>query len=355
MTTMRAIVVVGNGRTAAIRTIPKPKPRAGWVLVRVRAVAVNPTDIKHVDFGGAEAGARVGCDFAGEVEEVGEGVASFTRGDRIAGLVHGCDKSNHENGAFGEYLVVKAGVAMRIPDNLSFEQAATLGVSLATGQGLYKSLKLPLPATPTTKSQFILINAASTATGLYGVQFARASGFAVVATCSPRNFALLRSLGAEAVFDYRSSTCAADIKAYTSNALTIAWDCMGTGAGVCAAAMSDTEEGDYGVINPADAGVLRATNDKVRGPHLTIAYEVFGEKWMWNGYVMEAKQDELAFAEEFFGQAREMLKEGIIKPIEPCVDKLGSGLEGVMRGLDELRAGRVSGTKLVYTLWRESV
>ena len=86
---MEAIVVLDGGRVAGIREIPKPNLRPGWVLVKVKAIAVNPTDYKHIDFGGADAGSRVGCDYAGIVEDVGAGVTKFQKGDRICGLVHG--------------------------------------------------------------------------------------------------------------------------------------------------------------------------------------------------------------------------------------------------------------------------
>lgn len=61
-------------------------------------------------------------------------------------------------------------------------------------------------------------------------------------------------------------------------------------------------------------------------------------------------EDELPHASMFAALCQRLLEEGVVVPIEPDVDRGGSGLEGVLVGLDELRAGRVSGTKLVYTL-----
>ena len=172
----------------------------------------------------------------------------------------------------------------------------------------------------------------------------------MVATASPHNFEFLKSLGADAVFDYRHPTCAADIKNFTRNKLTYAWDCMGTGAKVCAAAMSDVDDGTYGTINPTDTKLLRSTNPKVRGPLLTVAYEVFGEPWIWNGYNMPPNEEELEFATDFFQLAERLLADGVVRPIKPAVNKFGDGLPGALEGLEELRRNRVSGTKLVYTL-----
>jgi NADPH:quinone reductase-like Zn-dependent oxidoreductase len=172
----------------------------------------------------------------------------------------------------------------------------------------------------------------------------------VIATASPHNFDYLKSLGAEIVFDYRSPTCASDIKQYTKNKLELAWDCMGTGVEICATAMSDAETGVYGTINPADEKLLKEINPKLDGPRFTIGYDAFGETYVWMGEEVAPKPDELEFATAFFEMSEGLLDRGIIKPIRPIVNKTGMGLDGALKGLDELRANKVSGTRLVYTL-----
>ncbi|KAL4861987.1 hypothetical protein BDV12DRAFT_203465 [Aspergillus spectabilis] len=119
-----------------------------------------------------------------------------------------------------KYIVAKGDVQIKTPENISDVEAATLGISIATvGQGLYRTLGLPLPTEPLAKSEheFILIYGGSTATGIFGIQFAKLSGLKVIATASPHNFVYLKSLGADVVFDYRSPTVAADIRAFTNN------------------------------------------------------------------------------------------------------------------------------------------
>lgn len=86
---MKAIVVLPEERPIAIAEIPKPKLRDGWLLVKVHAVAINPTDWKHIDFAYADGGSKIGSNYAGVVEAVGRNVTGFTKGDRIAGFVHG--------------------------------------------------------------------------------------------------------------------------------------------------------------------------------------------------------------------------------------------------------------------------
>jgi NADPH:quinone reductase-like Zn-dependent oxidoreductase len=79
-----------------------------------------------------------------------------------------------ENGAYAEYVVVKADVQMKIPDNLADEEAATLGVGYVTvGQGLFQTMKLPLPTQPAKNPETILIYGGSTATGSLGIQLAK--------------------------------------------------------------------------------------------------------------------------------------------------------------------------------------
>lgn len=88
-TTIKAVVVVEKGQ-AAVRDVAMPHLRDDYVLVKVKAVGLNPTDWKHIDLGLAPPGARAGCDYAGVVEEVGPDVTKdFKKGDRIAGVVHG--------------------------------------------------------------------------------------------------------------------------------------------------------------------------------------------------------------------------------------------------------------------------
>jgi D-arabinose 1-dehydrogenase-like Zn-dependent alcohol dehydrogenase len=114
----------------------------------------------------------------------------------VCGFCHGGNAVNQSVGAFGEIITVKGDVQIEIPSNLSYEEAATLGVGITTvGQGLYQSLELPLPNNPTTEKTYILVYGGSTATGSLAIQFAKLSGLTVGTTCSPGNFEYVKSLG----------------------------------------------------------------------------------------------------------------------------------------------------------------
>lgn len=214
---------------------------------------------------------------------------------------------------------------------------------------MYKAMGLPRPpASPSNPPTTLLIQGGSTSTGLYGIQFAKASGLNVIATSSPHNHELLRSLGADAVFDYRDPDCGKKINEYTQNKLAYAWDTAG-GEDLCVAALSTTEKAYLGAINhpverPAAAG------DNVTGPVFTLAYEIAGETFVAGGREWPAKPDEMQHAKELVPVFERLLREGKVKPIKPEVNRGGSGLEGVLHGIEQLRDGKVSGTKLVYTM-----
>jgi NADPH:quinone reductase-like Zn-dependent oxidoreductase len=174
---MKAIVL-HNKKAVLVNNRALPKLRDDYMLVKTVAVALNPTDWKHVAgiFSGAPEGGTIGCDYAGIVEKVGKAVTKpFKKGDRIAGCAHGGNPNQVEDGAFAEYIMVKGDVQMKIPDSLSFEKASTIGLGAATvGQGLYeKALGLNLPTNPVKEKTDVLIYGGSTATGTLGIQYAK--------------------------------------------------------------------------------------------------------------------------------------------------------------------------------------
>lgn len=190
----------------------------------------------------------------------------------------------------------------------------------------------------------------STATGVLGIQYAKASGLNVIATSSLHNFDYLRSLGADAVFDYRSPTAASDIKTYTQNLLRYVWDCTGQGAQQCAAAMSDKLLGKYGNIVPVDQNVLHQTNPQVRGPSWTLGYDAFGEDARYGDMIRPASPDELEFSKMFWELSRQLFADGTVKPIRVNINRHGAGLEGVLKELHDAKEGKVTGQRLIYNI-----
>ena len=177
MTTQKAIEIVSSGSARLTTSRSLPRLRDDYILVKTSAVALNPTDWKHIDYL-ATPGALVGCDYSGTVLEIGPKVQkAFKKGDRVCGFCHGSNTLQLEDGTFAEYIVAKGDLQILIPDEMSFEEAATLGVGIVTvGQGLYQSLELPLPTGGSVEGDgkaTVLIYGGSTATGTLAIQFAK--------------------------------------------------------------------------------------------------------------------------------------------------------------------------------------
>ncbi|WP_349898179.1 zinc-binding alcohol dehydrogenase family protein [Parafrigoribacterium soli] len=210
------------GATFEVRAAPYTAPAPDQVVVRVRAVAVNPVDafpgifyrmmVPWLTFP-----AVIGSDVAGEIVQLGAGVTRLHVGDRVLGMAVGVerDRNRAAEGAFQHYAVLPQTLVSPIPDALSFEQACVLPLALSTAAtGLFQSdhLGLPLPTVaPPPRDETVLVWGASTSVGSNAVQLARGAGYRVIATSSPQNFDYLRSLGAESTIDRRSRTAADDI------------------------------------------------------------------------------------------------------------------------------------------------
>lgn len=122
---MKAIHVTGAGGPEVMKPveIPEPPVGPGQIRVRNRAIAVNFHDIQARRHGepGLAPPFVPGTDFAGEVDAVGAGVSGFARGDRVLGIA--------PHGAYAQLSLVPAAIATRIPDDVSFEQAASCPVA----------------------------------------------------------------------------------------------------------------------------------------------------------------------------------------------------------------------------------
>ncbi|KAH6962358.1 chaperonin 10-like protein [Ilyonectria sp. MPI-CAGE-AT-0026] len=347
MATQKAIVVTAPQKADLVTDRPIPALRDDYILVKTVSVALNPTDWKHIEFL-APPGALIGCDYSGVVEAVGKDVKKpFKKGDRVCGFAHGGNAVQLEDGVFAEYIVAQGDLQVLIPDSLSFQEAATLGVGISTvGQGLYQSLKLNLPTEPLKESVPILIYGGSTATGTLAIQFAKLSGYEVITTCSPHNFDLVKSLGADKVFDYRSADAAAEIRKYTNNNLKYVFDTISLEA---SAKFSDealsTEGGEYSSLLPI--AIERANvNDRS-----TLAYTVVGEEFLFGPNTIPAKPEDKEFGITFWELAIKLLGEGKVKVHKPSVRS--GGLQGVLEGLQLMKEDKVSGEKLVYNVSSE--
>ena len=206
---MRAVVYDAYGPPEVLRLaeVPRPEPKEGEVLVRVRAAAVTRADV-HTREANRKSGPAIvvisrlvsgvrrprqpilGSEFAGEVAAVGAAVNEFAVGDSVFG------STGFRFGAYAEFLPVRqSGRVAPKPAGISFEQAAAI-----TDGGLNALWCLRL-ADP-QPGQTILVYGASGAIGTAGVQLAKNFGCVVTGVTSTKNLDLVRALGAETVIDF---------------------------------------------------------------------------------------------------------------------------------------------------------
>ncbi len=195
---MRAIRVheVGAPQVMRLEEVPDPKPAAGQVLVRVKAVGVNPVDTY---FRSGIYAVKMplpytpGSDAAGTIEAVGPEVTVFKPGDRVY-------TSGTLSGAYAEIALCAVSQVHRLPEKAAFEQGAALGVPYATA---YRALFHRGKAQP---GESLLVHGASGGVGVAAVQLARAHGMIVVGTAGTgRGLKLVAENGAHHALDHRQT------------------------------------------------------------------------------------------------------------------------------------------------------
>lgn len=205
---MRAIRFHRYGPPDVLQCDEVPEPtllRPDDVRVRVVASTINPIDWK-VRAGSQRGVIRLtlphtwGLDVSGEVLEVGPAVTRFAVGDRV----YGCP-DHRRPGAWAEQVVVAEGDLAKAPTSLPLDEAAALPLC---GLTAWQCL---LPRLAERPGQRVLIQAGSGGVGHLAIQLAKHHGAWVATTCSPRNHDLVRSLGADAVVDYRTQDWAQEV------------------------------------------------------------------------------------------------------------------------------------------------
>jgi len=195
------------------------KPGRSQVLIRNKAVAINPVDWKMQDghLFPIKEPRVMGNDVAGEIVEVGEDVSDFSKGQRVLAHVIGLVTGKAEEGGFQNFTLADTIGVCPMPDNMSFEEASVLPLAISTAaQGLFAKeyLALPKPSHDVEElGKTLLVWGASSSVGAAAVQLAAAAGLKVVATASKRNFDFCKELGASQVFDYNNPGIVGDLTA----------------------------------------------------------------------------------------------------------------------------------------------
>jgi NADPH:quinone reductase-like Zn-dependent oxidoreductase len=244
--TMQAVLIRGYGgpqTLEVVRDASIPRAGPGQVLVRVHASGLNPADAfiragRMKLFTGRDFPKVLGCDIAGEVVQAAEG---FAAGERVFAML-----DTLKGGGYAEYAAVPAGFLARMPQALSFEEAAAVPLAALTAwQGLRDVARVQ-------RGQRVLVRGASGGVGGYAVQLARGLGAHVTGLCSERNVEWVRALGAEEVIDY-GRTKLADM----AGGHDVVFDAAGEDAPWGALRRLLQPRGVYVGIRPSFPGMLR--------------------------------------------------------------------------------------------------
>jgi NADPH:quinone reductase len=221
---MKALIVdrYGPAAQARIGEIEKPKVKAGELLVRMRAAAINPFDNKLIT-GAVKEWMPIafpyvpGMDGAGEIAETAPDVTGWSTGDDVFGMFG-------VGGALAEYATVAADNPRlaRKPDALDFLHAAALPEAVLTAMTILRAAALK-------PGQRVLIVGATGGIGLFATQLAKAAGAHVIATATASDEDYVRSLGAEEVVDYTSGDPIAEVRRRHPGGLEAVIDVVNSG------------------------------------------------------------------------------------------------------------------------------
>ncbi len=196
----------GGPDVMKLEEVSEPKAGAGQIVVRLEAAGVNPVDtyIRAGSYGyKPPLPYTPGMDGAGTAESVGEGVSGFKKGERVyvAGSL---------SGTYAELTLCASAQVHPLPDKVTFEQGAALGVPYGTA---YRALFFCGRA---MAGETVMVHGASGGVGIAAVQVARARGLVVIGTAgSARGREVVKAEGAHYVLDHHSADHFEEIKAIT--------------------------------------------------------------------------------------------------------------------------------------------
>lgn len=195
---MRSVIYnkYGSPEVLEVADVEKPELDENSILVRVKASSVNPVDykIRRGDMkvlSGKKFPKYAGSDFAGVIENTGESVAGYRKGDEVYGFLNPM-----KGGAYSDYLIADPVNVSLKPEKFSFEQAASMPVAALTALQALNYLG------NVNEGTTVLINGATGGVGSFAVQLAKSLGAEVTGICSKDNMKLCKDLGADEVFNY---------------------------------------------------------------------------------------------------------------------------------------------------------
>jgi NADPH:quinone reductase-like Zn-dependent oxidoreductase len=313
---------------------PILKPGPGQLAIKVFAAALNPVDWKIQAFDSIvqKYPAILGSDLAGDVEEIGEGVEGFSKGDKI--FCQGYFVN--EMGGFQQYALIPADIVGKIPSNIDYAEAASIplgfttsAVGLLSDQGAGLNPRFDPKVNYSGQSAFVL--GGSSSVGQYALQIYKFLGFSTIITyASARHTQSLKSFGATHVIDRAEvpvEKLAEAVKKISGDVpLKTAFNAIGD---------ADSRAACFDAL--AADGSLADVSPEAKSPGS-------GQKiFTMFGSAHYAPNRE--FGRILWKNLPKLVQDGVIVPNR--VEKLPNGLAGIDDGLQSMKANKVSGVKLV--------
>lgn len=192
---MKAIVYDKKNKESnlSLMQVAKPVLNEDEILIEVYASSVNAADYRLLKMGIAPKKKIFGADFSGIVCSVGKNISKFKVGDEVCG-----DLSNDGFGGFAEFVAVRENAIVSKPDNVTFEEAASIPLAGIT------ALQALCDRGNIKAGDNVLIVGSSGGVGTYAIQLAKHYGGSVTCVCSNKNHKQAKELGADHIIDYKS-------------------------------------------------------------------------------------------------------------------------------------------------------
>ncbi|KAF8826205.1 hypothetical protein HHX47_DHR6000439 [Lentinula edodes] len=326
MATQQSLVLESKQGNFIISERPIPHLEPGELLVKVQAAGLNPVDskIQAAGFLVESYPAVLGSDVAGDVEQVGEGVEGWAKGDRV--LVFP-GRGNPVHFIFNI-----------IPSRYTYSQAASIPVSFTCAiYGLYAPKPIGLGLNPTIDplikqtGQAVFVYGGGTTVGMYATQLLRYMEFSpIIVYASSKHMVHLQSLGATHVIDRHkvsSGNLPAEVAKMIEKPLKFAFDAVGNAEAQEASMNCLTEGGELVTVNSTtktdrdDGKTMLAVFGTVHLPHTR------------------------AFGKVLYEKLPQLIEQNVVVPAR--IEDLPNGLKGIVHGLQRLKRNEVSGMKLI--------
>ncbi|KAL0059592.1 hypothetical protein AAF712_013643 [Marasmius tenuissimus] len=348
MSSQKALFLTEERGPFAVDTRDIQIPGVGEILVEIKAAALNPVDWKIQKTGSwvQNYPAVVGTDIAGDVAVLGEGVEGFSAGDRVS-VSWDCFQFigvlivfqgffTNDYAGFQQFTKVPAEIVAKIPESISYSQAASVPLGLATAAiGLYWTsrgigLNPNLDKNVQFSDQPAVVVGGASSVGQYAIQMLKFGGFSPIITyASGHHTDYLKSLGATHIIDRKSVAIQylpTEVRKITTVSVKTVYDAI---------SLPDTQEASYNTL--AEGGnLVIVLNSQIKDPvESKKVHHVFGNV---------QPEFNRSFGRTLYKQLTQFLQDGTVPN---RVEELPNGLAGIPDGLKRLENDQVSGLKLI--------